>query len=123
MFSKYSFNSVSQEELQYLLNKSDLGIVNLDKKHTTHNVPGKSLNYLANGLPIIASLNPGNDFIEIINENGIGYATSKELFEDKNIQMEIKNIFDNYIEYSNNSKNYIKFNHSVKDVFNKIKII
>ena len=82
-----------------------------------------SLNYLSNGLPIIASLNPGNDFIEIINENGIGYATSKELFEDKNIQMEIKNIFDNYIEYSNNSKNYIKFNHSVKDVFNKIKII
>jgi hypothetical protein len=119
----YSFNSVSQEELQYLLNKSDLGIVNLDKKHTTHNVPGKSLNYLANGLPIIASLNPGNDFIDIVNENGVGYATSKELFEDENIHIEIKNIFDNYVEYSNNAKNYIKLNHSVKDVFDKIKII
>ena len=119
----FSFNSVSQEELQYLLNESDLGIVNLDKKHTTHNVPGKSLNYLANGLPIIASLNPGNDFIDIVNENGVGYATSKELFEDKNIYEEIKNIFDNYAEYSNNAKNYIKFNHSVKDVFDKIKNI
>ena len=119
----FSFNSVSQEELQYLLNESDLGIVNLDKKHTTHNVPGKSLNYLANGLPIIASLNLGNDFIDIVNENGVGYATSKELFEDKNIYKEIKNIFDNYAEYSNNAKNYIKLNHSVKDVFDKIKII
>ena len=119
----FSFNSVSQEELQYLLNESDLGIVNLDKNHTTHNVPGKSLNYLANGLPIIASLNPGNDFIDIVNENGVGYATSKELFEDENIHIEIKNIFDNYVEYSNNAKNYIKLNHSVKDVFDKIKII
>ena len=122
-YNIFSFNSVSQEELQYLLNESDLGIVNLDKKHTTHNVPGKSLNYLANGLPIIASLNPGNDFIDIVNENGVGYATSKELFEDKNIHIEIKNIFDNYDEYSNNAKNYIKLNHSVKDVFDKIKII
>ena len=119
----YSFNSVSQEELQYLLNESDLGIVNLDKKHTTHNVPGKSLNYLANGLPIIASLNPGNDFIDIINDNGLGYATSKELFEDQNIHIEIMNIFDNYVEYSNNAKNYIKLNHTVKGVFDKIKII
>jgi len=119
----YSFNSVSQEELQYLLNESDLGIVNLDKKHTTHNVPGKSLNYLANGLPIIASLNPGNDFIDIINDNNIGYATSNELFEDKNIYTEIKKIFDDHIEYSNNAKNYIKLNHSVKSVFEKIRII
>jgi len=122
-YNIFSFNSVSQEELQYLLNESDLGIVNLDKKHTTHNVPGKSLNYLANGLPIIASLNPGNDFIDIVNENCVGYATSKELFEDKNIYKKIKNIFDNYAEYSNNAKNYIKLNHSVKDVFDKIKNI
>ena len=119
----FSFNSVSQEQLQYLLNESDLGIVNLDKQHTTHNVPGKSLNYLANGLPIIASLNPGNDFIDIINDNKIGYATSKELFEDKNILSKIKNIFKNYEEYSFNAKKYIDLNHSVKYAFDKIKDI
>ena len=119
----FSFNAVSQEELQYLLNKCDLGIVNLDKKHTTHNMPGKSLNYLFNGLPVIASLNPGNDFIDIINDNRIGYATSRELFEDKNIHSKIKYIFDNYVEYSNNAKNYIKLNHSVKSAFDKIKVI
>ena len=106
-YNIFSFNSVSQEELQYLLNESDLGIVNLDKRHTTHNVPGKSLNYLANGLPIIASLNTGNDFIDIINDNRIGYATSRELFEDKNILKKIQEIFDEYDEYSNNAKNYI----------------
>ena len=92
----FSFNSVSQEQLQYLLSKSDLGIINLDKRHTTHNVPGKSLNYLANGLPILASLNVNNDFIDAINKNKIGYATSLELFEDNNILHEIKNIFENY---------------------------
>ena len=119
----YSFKSVSQEQLQYLLNECVLGIINLDKKHTTHNVPGKSLNYLAKGLPIIASLNPGNDFIETINSNKIGYATSNEFFEDKDILIEIKKVFDNYAEYSDNAKNYIKFNHSVKDTFDKIKII
>ena len=119
----FSFNSVSQEELQYLLNESDLGIVNLDKRHTTHNVPGKSLNYLANGLPIIASLNFNNDFIETINKNKIGYATSLELFEDNNILSEIKNIFNNYKEYSVNAKRYIDEKHSVKDAFDIIKDI
>ena len=105
------------------MNEYDLGSVNLDKKHTTHNVPGKSLNYLANGLPSIASLNPGNDFSEIININKIGYATSRELFEDKHIHIEIKKIFNNYTTYSNNAKNFMKLNHNVKDVFDKIKII
>ena len=119
----FSFNSVSQEELQYLLNESDLGIVNLDKQHTTHNVPGKSLSYLANGLPIIASLNSNNDFIETINKNKIGYATSLELFEDNNILSKIKNIFENYEEYSLNAKRYIDENHSVKGAFDIIKNI
>jgi hypothetical protein len=119
----FSFNCVSQEELQYLLHESDLGIVNLDKQHTTHYVPGKSLNYLANGLPIIASLNANNDFIETINNNKIGYATSLELFEDNNILSEIKNILENYKEYSLNAKRYIDKNHSVKDVFDIIKNI
>ena len=119
----FSFNSVSQEELQYLLNESDLGIVNLDKQHTTHNVPGKSLSYLANGLPIIASLNFNNDFIETINKNKIGYATSSELFEDNNIFSEIKNIFENYKEYSFNAKRYIDEKHNVKSVFDIIKNI
>jgi hypothetical protein len=119
----FSFNSVSQEQLQYLLSKSDLGIINLDKRHTTHNVPGKSLNYLANGLPILASLNVNNDFIDAINKNKIGYATSLELFEDNNILHEIKNIFENYEEYSLNAKKYIYEKHSVKDVFDIIKDI
>ena len=119
----FSFNSVSQEQLQYLLNESDLGIINLDKKHTTHNVPGKSLNYLANGLPILASLNANNDFIDTINKNKIGYATSLELFEDNNILSEIKNIFENYKEYSFNAKRYIDEKHNVKSVFDIIKNI
>ena len=119
-YNIYSFNSVSQEQLQYLLNNSDLGIVNLDKQHTTHNLPGKSLSYLANGLPIIASLNERNDFIDTINLNKIGYATSLELFEDKNIISEIKNIFENYEEYSLRARKYIDVNHSVKYAFDII---
>ena len=114
---------MSQEQLQYLLNKSDLGVVNLDKQHSTHNIPGKSLNYLANGLPIIASLNANNDFIETINDNKIGYATSLELHEDKKIISEIKKILENYEEYSLNARKYIELNHNVKYVFNKIKDI
>ena len=119
----FSFNSVSQEQLQYLLSESDLGIVNLDKQHTTHNVPGKSLNYLAKGLPIIASLNSNNDFIDIINLNKIGYATSKELFEHEDIISEIKKIFKDYNKYSINAKNFIKQNCSVKSTFDKIRNI
>lgn len=116
----FSFKSVSQQELNFLIKKCDFGLVNLDKRHTTHNIPGKSLHYLANGLPIIASLNNGNDFIDIINEKKIGYATNQELFEDNNIIYKIKEMISNMNFYKKNAMKYIDNFHNIKNVVKQI---
>ena len=46
----------------------------LDRRHQTHNIPGKFVTYLQSGLPILAIVNPGNDLLELIPEHKIGVA-------------------------------------------------
>jgi hypothetical protein len=48
------------------------GIVALDPRHKTHNVPGKFLSYMQAGLPVLASINPGNDLIQMIEHERVG---------------------------------------------------
>lgn len=58
--------AVSQEVYDEFLAYVDVGVLALDTRHTTHNVPGKLLNYLAMGLPIAGVINPGNDVADLI---------------------------------------------------------
>lgn len=53
-----------------------IGLVSLDLRHKTHNVPGKFLTYLQAGLPVLAIVNPGNDLIRLIEDEKVGTATS-----------------------------------------------
>lgn len=55
-----------------ILRRCDLGLISLDRRLKTHNVPGKLLSYLQAGLPVIASINPGNELRSIIEEAGAG---------------------------------------------------
>ena len=56
--------------------QGDIGLVALDPRHKSHNIPGKFLSYLQVGLPVLASVNHGNDIISLINTYSIGYACS-----------------------------------------------
>lgn len=69
------FDEVSVEELSDIFLKCSVGLISLDARHTTHNIPGKLISYLNAGLPIIAFVNKGNDLIRAINSNLIGIAT------------------------------------------------
>ena len=51
----------------------DVGLFSLSKEHTAHNFPGKILGYMSASLPILGSVNPGNDLLPLINEAGAGY--------------------------------------------------
>jgi glycosyltransferase involved in cell wall biosynthesis len=64
--------SVSQEEYRSLLTQVDCGVFTLAASHRAHNFPGKILGYLAAGLPILGSVNAGNDLIELVNTSGAG---------------------------------------------------
>ena len=49
-----------------------VGIVALDPRHKTHNIPGKFLSYMQSSLPVLASINPGNDLADLIIREGVG---------------------------------------------------
>lgn len=77
-------------EIPGLLSECHVGIVALDPRHTTHNVPGKFLAYLHAGLPILARVNPGNDMEKLINDEGIGVTctdTSIERFHQEALRL------------------------------------
>ena len=57
-----------------LLSEADVGVVSLARNLTTHNVPGKALPYMYFSLPILASLNPGNDLLADLNASEAGFS-------------------------------------------------
>ncbi|UDM62770.1 glycosyltransferase family 4 protein [Pseudoalteromonas piscicida] len=65
--------SVSQEQYKELLTQVDVGLFSLAKNHSCHNFPGKLLGYMLQGLPVLGSVNEGNDLIDYINESKAGF--------------------------------------------------
>ncbi|MEZ9590416.1 glycosyltransferase family 4 protein [Vibrio breoganii] len=67
--------SVNQNDFKEILAEVDIGLFSLSANHTAHNFPGKLLGYMVQSLPILGSVNEGNDLLDIINSNGAGYIT------------------------------------------------
>lgn len=65
-------DEIHQSEIPALYSQCHIGIVALDPRHKTHNIPGKFLSYMQSGLPVLASINPGNDLEDLIQSNGVG---------------------------------------------------
>ena len=70
-------NVVFHEELEPweipgLFAQCHIGLVALDPRHKTHNIPGKFLTYMQAGLPVLARINPGNDLADLIDREGVG---------------------------------------------------
>ncbi len=67
--------AVGQDEFKQMLASFDVGLFTLHKNHSTHNFPGKLLGYMVQGLPILGSINKGNDLKEIVEKAGAGLIT------------------------------------------------
>ena len=65
-------DEIEPEEIPGLYAQCHAGIVALDPRHKTHNIPGKFLTYMQAGLPVLASINPGNDLIQLIEQERVG---------------------------------------------------
>ena len=50
-----------------------VGLVALDSRHKSHNIPGKFLTYMQSGLPVLANINAGNDLADLIRHENVGY--------------------------------------------------
>ncbi|WP_325892037.1 glycosyltransferase family 4 protein [Grimontia sp. NTOU-MAR1] len=67
--------AVDQDTFKRILSEVDVGLFSLAKNHTAHNFPGKLLGYMVQSLPILGSVNPGNDLMDIVNANNAGMIT------------------------------------------------
>ena len=74
-------DEIEPEEIPGLYAQCHAGIVALDPRHKTHNVPGKFLTYMQAGLPVLASINPGNDLIQLIKQERVGQVCTDQSVE------------------------------------------
>jgi len=65
-------NGMEQQEYLSMLSEFDVGLISLDRGLKTQNFPGKMLGYMYHSMPILASINPGNDLRYILQDRKAG---------------------------------------------------
>jgi glycosyltransferase involved in cell wall biosynthesis len=64
--------AVGQQEYLSMLSEFDVGLISLDRSLRTQNFPGKLLGYMYYSMPILASVNPGNNLKEVLGDHHAG---------------------------------------------------
>jgi hypothetical protein len=97
------FDEVDPSEMTGLLSQCFVGLLALDPRHKTHNIPGKFLTYLLSGLPVIARVNQGTDLMRLINNLNVGRAFDTEDMEP--LRTFFEHLTNSPMEYETMSKN------------------
>ena len=69
------FDEIPPDQIYSLYQQCDIGLLALDPRHKTHNIPGKFLSYVQAGIPVLGIVNPGNDLLTIVPKFRLGYVT------------------------------------------------
>ena len=69
-------DEIDADEIPGLYAQCHVGLIALDARHTTHNIPGKFLSYLQSGMPVMAIINHGNDLQLMIERYQVGRVTT-----------------------------------------------
>lgn len=107
-------DSIDQCFVESICRISYIGIFSLDDRHTTHNIPGKFLQYLSSGLPVLGLCGKG-DASNLVTDSEFGRVYERK---DPNEACEVIKLLVHDIESkkikSENLKNYVRENLSVK---------
>lgn len=76
------FDEINPDEIPDLYAQCHAGIVALDPRHKSHNIPGKFLTYMRSGLPVLANINAGNDLAEMIRSHDVGEVCESHQIDD-----------------------------------------
>ena len=112
--------SVQQDEFKQMLAEFDVGLFTLHKDHITHNFPGKLLGYMVQSLPILGSINEGNDLKEVVESYEAGLITING--DDETLLANaIKLLDDDYRKkVGENAQELLKSTFSVEAAVSKI---
>ena len=83
-------DEIDAEQIPGLYAQCDAGLIALDVRHKTHNIPGKFLSYLQSGLPVMAIINHGNDLQLMIEKYQVGRVTTDR--SQKNLQLLVESL-------------------------------
>ena len=76
------FDEIHPDEIPDLYAQCSAGIVALDPRHKSHNIPGKFLTYMQSGLPVLANVNAGNDLAQMIRDEQVGLVCESNQVND-----------------------------------------
>lgn len=76
------FDEIAADQIEGLYAQCHAGILSLDLRHSTHNIPGKFVSYMQAGIPVLAIVNEGNDLLELIQSKQLGVACSTHLIPE-----------------------------------------
>lgn len=76
------FDEIHPDEIPDLYAQCCAGIVALDPRHKSHNIPGKFLTYMQSGLPVLANVNAGNDLAQMIRDEQVGQVCESNNVDD-----------------------------------------
>ena len=76
------FDEIHPDEIPDLYAQCHVGIVSLDPRHKSHNIPGKFLTYMQSGLPVLANVNAGNDLCDLIRDERAGQVCESNRVKD-----------------------------------------
>ncbi len=75
-------DEIHPDEIPDLYAQCSAGIVALDPRHKSHNIPGKFLTYMQSGLPVLATINAGNDLSQMIRDEKVGQVCESNQVND-----------------------------------------
>jgi glycosyltransferase involved in cell wall biosynthesis len=75
-------DEINPDEIPGLYAQCSIGIVCLDPRHKSHNIPGKFLTYMQSGVPVLANINAGNDLAQIIRDKRVGEVCESNQLDD-----------------------------------------
>ena len=114
---------VPEQILPSILDKIEFGIVSLNRRSVTHNIPGKFVSYTQNSLPVICFANKDSSLAKLIVKYGCGIVIDLDLDQNGNIKI-FKNFIDNFYKkkkyFSQNSFKLYKNNFDTKNTVKKI---
>jgi glycosyltransferase involved in cell wall biosynthesis len=112
------YDEIEPQEIHALYQQCDVGIISLDKRHTTHNIPGKFLSYMQSGLPVLAAINSGNDLEHIINNNKVGCVSTIHTVDE--LKKLVEEIVENLLGDDDTKKRCLKL---YRDMFSPKKAV
>lgn len=76
------FDEIHPDEIPDLYAQCRVGLVALDPRHKSHNIPGKFLTYMQSGLPVLANVNAGNDLAALIRDEKVGMVSESNQVDE-----------------------------------------